>query len=87
MIDKIIWQWLMPTMARLPLLCKLATRIYTKTLADIVIQSINHYKEIMESDSTLFKACPLSRGFMAMMSLMPVAIIYYYLKLNQETGR
>ncbi len=87
MTDKIVWQWLMPTMLRLPVLRKLAVRIYTKKLAGIVVQSINHYKEVMDFDGVLFKACPVSRGLMSMMALMPAAMIYGYLKLNQETDR
>jgi hypothetical protein len=77
---KFIWQWLLPTMLKIPLSRKLVMRIYTKTLVNIVTSSVKNYQEVISTNNSLFDTLPMMKGIMATMALMPAAMIYGYLK-------
>lgn len=89
MKDKIVYHYLLPIMLHIPLLKKLAIKIWTKKLAGIVVESINNYKTATDLlNDEKMKDNPLwttTLNMTAVMALIPAAIIFNQLKSNSQS--
>ncbi len=80
MKDKLVWQYLIPLMSRIPILKKLAIRLTTKKLAKYFIQSLKNYEDVLHNETLDNPLLSVVKPYMAIMALMPAAMIYGYVK-------
>ncbi len=87
MKDKLVlfyWQRLIPMTLRIPIARRLAQHLWIKKMGQTFTESLANYEAIIRSANPDNAVLSAVKPYMAIMALMPAAMIYGYVKESQE---